>query len=81
MHPDEDKSWIINTGASGKAIGSVLMQQDENGDFHVITTASRVLKPAEQQCITCEKELLCNYLCFTALQDLYLWEQGHLIYR
>jgi ribonuclease HI len=34
------------------------MQQDENGDFNIISTASRVLKPAEQRYTTCEKELL-----------------------
>jgi ribonuclease HI len=57
VHPDE-KSWVINTDASGKAIGSVLMQQDENEELNIISTASRVLKPAEQQYTTCEKELL-----------------------
>ena len=58
VHPDEEKSWIINTDASGKAIGSVLMQQDEDGDFNIISTASRVLRPSEQRYTTCEKELL-----------------------
>ena len=58
VHPDEEKSWIINTDASGKAIGSVLIQQGENGDFNIISTASRVLKPAEQRYTSCEKELL-----------------------
>jgi len=58
VHPDEKKDWIINTDASGKAIGSVLTQQDENGDFNIISTASRVLRPAEQRYTTCEKELL-----------------------
>jgi hypothetical protein len=57
VHPDEEKSWVINTGASGKAIGSVLMQQDKDGNFNIISTASRVLKPAERY-TTCEKELL-----------------------
>jgi hypothetical protein len=58
VHPDEEKSWVINTDASGNAIGSVLMQQDENGKLNIISTASRVLKPAEQRYTTCEKELL-----------------------
>ena len=40
VHPDERKDWIINTDASGKAIGSVLMQQDENGGINIISTAS-----------------------------------------
>ena len=58
VHPDEEKEWVINTDASGKAIGSVLMQHNEKGNFNIISTASRVLKPAEQRYTTCEKELL-----------------------
>jgi hypothetical protein len=58
VHPDEEKGWVINTDASGKAIGSVLMQQNEHGSFSIISTASRVLKPVEQRYTTCEKELL-----------------------
>ena len=58
VHPGEEKSWIINIDASGKAITGVLMQQDDNGDFNIISAASRVLKPAEQRYTTCEKELL-----------------------
>jgi hypothetical protein len=58
MHPDESKEWIINTDASGKAIGSVLMQQDENGGVNIVSTASRVLNQTEQRYTTCEKELL-----------------------
>jgi hypothetical protein len=30
VHPDESKEWVINTDESGKAIGSVLMQRDED---------------------------------------------------
>jgi hypothetical protein len=58
VQPDEEKRWVINTDASGKAIGSVLMQQGENGELNIISTASSVLKPAEQRYTTCEKELL-----------------------
>jgi hypothetical protein len=53
LHPDE-----VKRGASGKAIGSVLMQQDENGDFNIISTTSSVLKPPEQRYTTYEQELL-----------------------
>ena len=34
------------------------MQHDKNGDLSIISTASRVLRPAEQRYNTCEKELL-----------------------
>ena len=58
VHPDENKEWIINTDASGKAIGGVLMQEDGQGGVNIISTTSRILKPAELQYTTCEKELL-----------------------
>lgn len=58
VHPDETKGWIINTDASGKAIGSVLMQENGQGGVNIVSTASRVLKPVEQRYTTCEKELL-----------------------
>jgi len=73
VHPDEEKSWIINTDPSGKAIGSVLMQQDENGYFNIISIASRVLKPAEQRYTTCEKELLA---IIYALQRFKIYNYG-----
>ena len=58
VHPDENKDWIINTDASGKAIASVLMQDNGKGGMNIISTTSRVLKPVEQRYTTCEKELL-----------------------
>jgi hypothetical protein len=58
VHPDEEKSLIINTHESGKAIGSVLMQQDENGDSNIISTASGVLKSAEQRYTTLQLSML-----------------------
>jgi hypothetical protein len=58
VHPDEEKDWIINTDASEKAIGAVLMQDGDQGKFNIVSTASRVLNSAEQRYTTCEKELL-----------------------
>jgi hypothetical protein len=75
VHPDKEKSWVINTDASGKAIGSVLMQQDKDGNFNIISTASRVLKPAEQRYTTCERELL---VVIYALQHFKIYFYGHL---
>jgi len=58
MHPDENKGWIINSDASGRAIGSVLLQERDDGGFNIVSTASRVLNQTEQLYTTCEKELL-----------------------
>ena len=72
VHPDEEKEWVINTDASGKAIGSVLMQQNEQGNFNIISTASRVLKPAEQRYTTCEKELFLSSMHYNALRFTFM---------
>jgi hypothetical protein len=57
-HPDEQKGWIINADASGRAIGSVLLQERDDGEFNIVSTASRALNQTEQRYRTCEKELL-----------------------
>jgi len=56
------------------------MQQDENGDFNITSSASRVLKPAEQQYTTCEEELLAIIYASQRFK-ICLWAQGYLIYR
>jgi hypothetical protein len=52
------KGWIINSDASGRAIGSVLLQQRDGGRFSIVSPASRVLNQTMQSYATCEKELL-----------------------
>jgi ribonuclease HI len=58
VHPDSEADYIINTDASARAIGGVLMQEDRAGKLRIISTTSRVLSPTEQQYTTCEQELL-----------------------
>jgi len=58
VHPDGNLPYIINTDASAKAIGAVLLQQDREGNMNIVSTASRVLTPTEQSYTTCEQELL-----------------------
>jgi hypothetical protein len=58
IHPNEEKGWIINSDASGRAVGSVLVQEREDGGFNIVWTASRVLNQTEQRYTTFEKELL-----------------------
>jgi hypothetical protein len=58
IQQNEENVWIINSDASGRAIGSVLLQEREDGGFNIVSTASRVLNQTEQRYTTCEKELL-----------------------
>jgi len=58
VHPDENLPYIINTDASAKTIGAVLLQEDLEGNTNIMSTASRVLSPTEQRYTTCEQELL-----------------------
>ena len=57
-HPDEQKGRIINSDASGRAFGSVLLQEKDSGGFNIASTASSVLNQTEQRYTTCVKELL-----------------------
>ncbi|XP_021942006.1 uncharacterized protein LOC110841012 [Zootermopsis nevadensis] len=47
IHPDEESSFIIYTDASKIAIGALLLQTTDNGETRIVSTASRVLSPAE----------------------------------
>jgi hypothetical protein len=58
VQPDDTQDYIINTNASAKAIGAVLMQKDKDGRINIISTASRILTPAKQRYTTCELELM-----------------------
>jgi hypothetical protein len=40
VHTDENLPFIINTDASAKAIGAVLLQQDREGNTNIMSTAS-----------------------------------------
>jgi translation initiation factor 2 beta subunit (eIF-2beta)/eIF-5 len=58
VQPNENLPYIIHTDASSKAIGAVLMQKNAEGEVSIVSTASRVMKPAEKRYTTCEQELL-----------------------
>jgi len=58
VHADEKKGYIINTDGSGKAIGGVLLEENDDGQYNIVSTASRVLSATEQRYSTRERELL-----------------------
>ena len=72
MHPDENKGWNINSDASGRAIGSVLLQERDDGGYNIVSTASRVLNQTEQRYTTCEELLAIVY----ALQRFRIYIYG-----
>ena len=52
-YPDYNKPFILETDASLKGLGAVLTQEDDDGNFRVISYASHTLKPYERS--------MCNY--------------------
>ena len=58
VFPDYTQPFQLYTDASGKGLGAVLTQPDENGRMRVIAYASRVLNDAESKYSTFEWETL-----------------------
>jgi hypothetical protein len=58
IHPVEGRQYAIYTDACKFAISGILTQLDDDGSPVIISTASRVLNPAERKYSTCEQELL-----------------------
>jgi hypothetical protein len=76
VHSDEKKGYIINTDASGKAIGGVLLKKSDDGHYNIVSTASRVLSAVQQRYSTCERELLAIVY---ALDRFKIYVYGHKI--
>ena len=47
-YPDYSKRFILKTDASLKGLGAVLTQEEDKGNFHIISYASHTLKPYER---------------------------------
>ena len=56
--PDFSRVFILQTDASDRGIGAVLIQTDENEDDHPIAYFSKKLLPWKQRYSTVEKECL-----------------------
>ena len=56
--PNFNKAFYMNCDASDVSLGSILYQEDEEGNHLVISFASRTLNKCERNYHTMEKELL-----------------------
>ena len=57
-HSDFNQGFYLNCDASNVSLGAELYQEDEEGNFLVISFASRVLSTCERNYTVTEKELL-----------------------
>jgi hypothetical protein len=76
VHPNDELPYSMYSDASKFAVGALLMQANENGETHIVSTASRVLTATEQRYSTCEQELLA---VIYALRKFRLYVFGHKI--
>ena len=64
MVPDPHKDFVVETDASGFAIGAIISQKDEKGHRRVVSFASRKLTGPEGRYPTHTKELLAVHYAF-----------------
>ncbi|QRV83029.1 Transposon Tf2-7 polyprotein [Ceratobasidium sp. AG-Ba] len=58
IHPNPDKPFILETDASGIAIGAILSQRGEDGYLHPVAYLSKSYNDAQRNYDTANKELL-----------------------
>ena len=63
-HPDPSKPYIVETDASGYAVGGILSQEDEDGELRPVAFYSRKFSPAEENYEVYDQELLAIRQCF-----------------
>jgi predicted aspartyl protease/transposase InsO family protein len=57
-HPDPQRQWIVQTDASGVAIGGVLSQQQDDGTTRPVAFWSKKLNSAQRNYSATERELM-----------------------
>lgn len=71
---DPNKDYILDTDASGFALGAMLMQNDDEGHPHPIAYASKTLGPAERNYSPTDREALA---IVWALEHFNTYCEGH----
>ena len=66
--PDSDKPFVLETDASGFAIGAVLSQEDSHGHLRPVTFLSRKMTDAEKNYGVHEQETLAIYYALRKLR-------------
>src|SRR5690625_2986771 len=56
IRPESWDNLILETDASGYAVGAMLFSEDEDGKKHLVECASKTLNDAERKWVTAEKE-------------------------
>ena len=74
--PDFQKPFLLETDASGKGLGTVLSQKQDDGRYHPIAFASRVLTDAEQRYHSNKQEFLALKWAVTEQFHEYLTPYG-----
>ena len=72
-HPNPTQQYVLETDASGAAMGAILSQRQTDGRLHPIAYMSKSFSPAEQNYDTHNKEL---FAIVAALQEWRLHLEG-----
>ena len=74
--PDFDKPFLLEMDASGKGLGAVLSQKQDDRRYHPIAYASRVMNPVEQKYHSNKQEFLALKWAVTEQFHEYLTPYG-----
>jgi hypothetical protein len=64
-HPDDSKTFVVETDASDFALFAILSQENNAGVLHPVAFYSRQMSPAERNYQIYDKELLAIFAAFS----------------